>query len=88
MTGDCMVHSLLISLANILANFQLKSSHETFVLLALLHIPKFIHQNTFTKRTQGLLSDHLAHECLNFILKPLKICASIGIMMSDPLGNL
>ena len=88
MTGDCMVHSLLISLANILANFWLKSSHETFVLLALLDIPKFIHQNTFTKGTHSLLSDCLAHECLNFILKPLKICASIGTMMSDPLGNL
>lgn len=47
-----------------------------------------IHQNTFTKKTHGLLSNCLTHECLNFILKPLKICASIGIMMSDPLGNL
>ena len=49
MTGDHMTHPLLISLANILANFWLKSSHEAFVLLALLPVPKFIHQNTFTK---------------------------------------
>ena len=83
-----MVHPLLISLTNILTNFQLKSSHEAFVLLALLPVPKFIHQNTFTKRTHGLLGDDLTHKCLDFILKPLKICASVGIMMSDHLGNL
>ena len=88
MTGDHMVHPLLISLTNILAGFWLKSSHEAFVLLALLPVPKFIHQNAFAKRTYGLLGDRLTHECLNFVLKPLKICASIGIMMSDPLGNL
>lgn len=88
MTGDRMAHPLLISLANILASFRLKSSHEAFLLLALLPVPKFIHQNTFTKRTHGLLGDRLTHECLDFILKPLKTCASIGIMMSDPLGNL
>jgi hypothetical protein len=28
----------------------------------------------------------LVHECLDFILRPLKIAAQIGIMMSDPLG--
>ena len=83
-----MVHPLLISLTNILAGFQLKLSHEAFVLLALLSVPKFIHQNTFTKRTYRLLGDCLTHECLDFVLKPLKICASIGIMVSDPLGNL
>lgn len=88
MTGDRMAHPLLISLANIIAGFRLKSSHKAFVLLALLPVPKFIHQNTFTKRTHGLLGDRLTHECLDFVLKPLKTCASIGIMMSDPLGNL
>ena len=89
MTGDCMAHPLLISLMNILAaGFRLKSLHKAFILLALLPVPKFIHQNTFTKKTHGLLSNHLIHGCLNFILKPLKICTSIGIMMSDPLGNL
>ena len=88
MTGNRMAHPLLISLANIIAGFWQKSSHEAFILLALLPVPKFIHQNMFTKGTHGLLSNCLTHECLNFVLKPLKIYTSIGIMMSDPLGNL
>ena len=30
----------------------------------------------------------LTHECLDFVLEPLKIGTHIGIMTSDPLGNL
>jgi hypothetical protein len=30
----------------------------------------------------------MIHECLNFILQPLKTAASIGVMMSDPWGGL
>ena len=60
MTGDCMAHPLLISLANILADFQLKSMHEAFVLLALLPVAKFPSQSTLKKRMYSLLRD-----CLN-----------------------
>jgi Plavaka transposase len=28
----------------------------------------------------------MIHKCLDFILKPLKKAAEVGIMMSDPLG--
>jgi hypothetical protein len=28
------------------------------------------------------------HECLDYILKPLKIAAQVGILMSDPISNL
>jgi len=44
MTGDRVVHPLLISLANIHMSTQLKSSSNTFVLTALLPVPKFIHK--------------------------------------------
>ncbi|KAF8800937.1 hypothetical protein BYT27DRAFT_7227077 [Phlegmacium glaucopus] len=74
MTGNCMAHPLLISLANLKMNFRMKSSNHAFLLLALL------------PRLHGLLGDRLVHECLDFILQPLKTTASIGIMMSDPLG--
>ena len=30
----------------------------------------------------------MLHECLDFILQPLKTAASVGIMMSDPWGGL
>jgi Plavaka transposase/uncharacterized protein DUF6830 len=83
MTGNRVAHPLLISLANLKMNFRMKSSNHAFLLLALLPVPSFIHK---TKRLRGLLADRLVHECLDFIIQPLKTAASIGIMMSDPLG--
>jgi hypothetical protein len=83
MSSDRMAHPLLISLANIMADFHIKSSNNAFILLALLPVLKFLHKN---KKAHGILGDCLMHACLNFVLKPLKIGASIGIMMTDPLS--
>jgi hypothetical protein len=84
MTGNRIAHPLLISRANIAMDFRMKSSNHVFLLLALLPIPKFIHPD---KDLHGVLENRLIHECLDLILKPLKIAAEIGIVMSDPLGN-
>ncbi|KAF8801574.1 hypothetical protein BYT27DRAFT_7261911 [Phlegmacium glaucopus] len=46
MTGNCMAHPLLISLANLKMNFRMKSSNHAFLLLALLPVPSFIHQKS------------------------------------------
>ena len=81
MTGDRMAHPLLISLANLNMGFRAKASHHAFVLLALLPVPKFLHSK---KELRGVSANRLMHECLDFILQPLKVAASIGIMMSDP----
>lgn len=83
MTGDRCAHPLLISLANIKMEYRCKGSHHAFLLLALLPIPKFI--NTDTK-IQGTLENRLIHECLDFILHPLKMAARFGIMLNDPRG--
>jgi hypothetical protein len=83
MTGNRIAHPLLISLANIDMDFRMKASNHAFLLLAIIPIPSFIHRN---KRFRGLLEDRLFHECIDFITEPLKKAASIGIMMSDPLG--
>lgn len=85
MTGNRMAHPLLLSLANIDADIRSKGSLHGHVLLALLPVATFIHQKT---RVRSLLSDRLFHESLDFVLKPLKIAAAVGIMMSDPVGNL
>ena len=85
MSGNRMAHPLLLSLANINTDICSKSSFHSFLLLALLPVPSFIHNKS---RVQGLLSDHLIHQCLDFVLKPLKIAAAIRVMMSDPIGNL
>ena len=85
MSGNHMAHSLLLSLANIDADIHSKSSLHTFLLLALLPVPLFIHNKSHVR---GLLSDHLVHQCLDLVLKPLKITAAVGVMMSDPIGNL
>lgn len=83
MTGNRVAHPLLISLANLNMDFRMKSSNNAFLLLALLPVPRFIHH---VKRMRGVLEDRLVHECLDFVIRPLKIAAKIGIMMSDPLG--
>ena len=83
MTGNRVAHPLLISLADIVMDFQTKLSHRAFMLLAILPVPKFLHKN---RRICGVLENRLIHECINFIVEPLKIAAEIGIMMLDPLG--
>jgi len=85
MTGNRMAHLLLISLANIDPDIHSKGSLHVHVLLALLPITSFLHLKT---RIHSLLSNHLIHESLDFVLKPLKSATSIGIMMSDPIGSL
>jgi len=86
MTGNTrMVHPLLISLTNIDPDICSKGSLHLHVLLALLSIASFLHPKT---HICSLLSDRLIHESLDFVLKPLKSAASIGIMMSDPIGSL
>ena len=83
MTGGRQAHPLLISLANLLMNFRMKATNHAFLLLALLPISKFIHKD---QKTCGVLENRTIHECLDFILKPLKKAAEVGIIMSDPLG--
>ena len=80
-----MAHPLLLSLTNINPDIRSKGSLHAHVLLALLPVISFIHKKT---RVRSLLSDRLVHECLDFVLKPLKVAATVGIMMSDPIGNL
>jgi len=83
MTGNRMAHPLLISLANIKAEYRAKGSHHAFLLLALLPVPNFI---TSDKVLRGTLGNRLLHECLGFILEPLKLAARYGKMMTDPFG--
>ena len=80
-----MAHPLLLSLANIDADIRSKGSLHAHVLLALLPVVSFIHHKT---RIRSLMADRLVHEGLDFVLKPLKVAAAVGIMMNDPVGNL
>jgi hypothetical protein len=85
MTGGRSAHPLLISLANILMEFQNKDLNDAYLLLALLPIPKFIHRK---REIHGMLESHLYHHCLDVVLAPLKAAAQLGVMLLDPLGNL
>ncbi|KAG2149241.1 hypothetical protein DEU56DRAFT_908940 [Suillus clintonianus] len=82
--GDHVAYLLLISLTNIHMNTRLKSSLNTFLLTALLPVPKFVHRK---KQMKGVLQDWLVHQCLDVVLEPLKLAARLGIMMSDPIGH-
>ncbi|KAG2055947.1 hypothetical protein BDR06DRAFT_858599, partial [Suillus hirtellus] len=84
MTGARVAHPLLLGLANIRMCTHTKLSSRAFLLTALLPIPQYLHPN---QRMRGMLEDRLIHECLVIVLKPLMIAAEIGIMMSDPVGN-
>jgi hypothetical protein len=52
MTGGRVAHPLLISLANLLMDFRMKTTNHAFLLLALLPVPKFIHKN---RKARGVL---------------------------------
>lgn len=84
MTGARVAHPLLLGLANIRMQTRMKLSSRAFLLTALLPIPQYLHS---TQRMRGVLEDRLIHQCLSIVLKPLMIAAEIGIMMSDPVGN-
>ena len=85
MTGNHTAHPLLISLANLNMDFHMKGSHHAFLLIALLPVPKFLRP---TEAICRVLWNCLIHECINFIVKPLKKATAIGIMMSNLLGSL
>ena len=83
--GGRVTHPLLISLVNIKMSTHLKLSSKSFMLTALLPIPKFVHKN---KCMRGVLEDQLIHECLDIILKPVKKAAELGVMLPDTEGHL
>ena len=85
MTGNRMAHPILISLANIDASIRSKNLLHGYLLLALLPIAKFVHKDS---RVRGLLQDRLTHDVLTKLLSPLRTAATVGVMMSDPVGNL
>ena len=70
---------------NTTSDIRSKGSLHGHLLLALLPVPSFIHKKS---RVCSLLSDRLLHHCLDLVLTPLKIAATIGVMMNDPHGNL
>ena len=85
MSGNCVAHPVLISLANLDARIRSQTSLHTYLLPALLPITKFTHKTT---HVCSLLQDHLFYQALNIVLSPLKVAAKVGVMMSDPIGNL
>ncbi|KAI6022113.1 hypothetical protein EDC04DRAFT_2575262 [Pisolithus marmoratus] len=83
--GNHQAHPLLISLANISADIHRKGIMKSYLLLALLPVPKFVHPN---KHLHGVLADQLLHQVISIVIKPLKQAAESGHMMSNPLRNL
>ena len=84
MTGDCVAHPLLITLANIDPAFRSLVSSRAFSLLALFPVPKFV---GVKKNLCGVLKNRLTHTCLDFITKPLKLASQHGVSLSDCAGK-
>ncbi|KAJ7029673.1 hypothetical protein C8F04DRAFT_1187525 [Mycena alexandri] len=83
MTGNRSAYPMLISLADLDMDFRMKAAHYASLLLALIPIAKFREKDA---KVRGVLANRLFHAVLDFVLAPLKKCAEIGMMMSDPLG--
>ncbi|KIK75320.1 hypothetical protein PAXRUDRAFT_36990 [Paxillus rubicundulus Ve08.2h10] len=83
--GNHQAHPLLISLANIAVNIFNKGTLNSFILLALIPLPKFVHM---TKCLHVVLADWLLHQVISMVITLLKKAAELGCMTSDPLGNL
>ncbi|KAI5981099.1 hypothetical protein EDC04DRAFT_2617650 [Pisolithus marmoratus] len=62
-----------------------KGSTKSYLLLALLPVPKFVHPN---KHLHGVLADWLLHQVISIVVKPLKWAAKSGHIMGDQLRNL
>ncbi|KAG1732616.1 uncharacterized protein EDB91DRAFT_1251665 [Suillus paluster] len=84
LTGNCIAHPLLISLANLHMNMRSKLLTNSFVLTVLLPVLKFVQKK---KCMKGVLQDCLIHQFLDLILRLLKQAAKHGIMLSDPIGR-
>ena len=63
---------------------HLKLSSHTYLLDALLLVPKFIHNN---KHMKGILKAQLIHQCFDIMLVPFKQAAEVGVMLSNPWGH-
>ncbi|KAG6907019.1 hypothetical protein DXG01_010888 [Tephrocybe rancida] len=67
-------------------DFRTKSSNHAYLLLALVPIPSFIYNSKAKQDVVGVWEARLIHECLDFVVAPLKKAAEVGVMMNDPLG--
>jgi hypothetical protein len=70
--GNCYVHPLLVSLANIDPGVCAKGSLHAYIPLVLLPVAKFMHRN---KHMHGVLTDCLLHQCINLVVELLKQAA-------------
>ena len=84
-TGDHVAHPLLLTLANLLMDVQMKSTHHALPLIALLPCPKFLN---LKKLLHCVIKNCLMHHCLEIICKPLKEASSKGAFMSGSLGHI
>ncbi|KAJ3739032.1 hypothetical protein DFH05DRAFT_1595529 [Lentinula detonsa] len=84
MVRNRCAHPLLISSANIKTEMLSKAGHHLLQLLALLPIPVFREKS---QDVRGILENRLFHRSLDIVLRPLKVAASIGHLMADPVGQ-
>ncbi|KAF8547393.1 hypothetical protein OG21DRAFT_1490269 [Imleria badia] len=70
MTGNHIMHPVLISLANIDARIRSKTSLHTYLLLALLPIAKFTHKTIHTAAVVGVMMSDPARLSLNSVVEP------------------
>jgi hypothetical protein len=82
-SGAQECHVVVMSIGNISKSIRGKATAHAFEPLAYIPLGDWKE-----KKSKGLLQQRCYHLCMDIILKPLKIAAQIGSIMSDPAGNL
>jgi hypothetical protein len=82
-SGAQECHVVVMSIGNISKSIRGKATAHAFEPLAYIPLGDWK-----DKKHKGLLQQRCYHQCMDIILKPLKIAAQIGSLMSDPAGNL
>ncbi|KAG1865025.1 hypothetical protein DFJ58DRAFT_714811 [Suillus subalutaceus] len=62
-------------------------AHPLLVSLANIRMSTRLKSSSNAFVLTALLPDRLIHECLDIVLRPLKVAAREGVMLSDPIGH-
>ncbi|EGN93959.1 hypothetical protein SERLA73DRAFT_78341 [Serpula lacrymans var. lacrymans S7.3] len=81
-TGGIDMHPTFFTLTNISLDVRMKATTHSWLCTAFLPIPTFLDCRT---EYQSILSDHVWHTCMDIVTKNLKMAASTGVWMADPM---
>jgi hypothetical protein len=83
-SGGLEMHPTFLTIANIRSDIRMKATAHAWACVAYMPIPEFLCHPDFS----SLLQARLWHRCMDIVFHDLKIAASTGTQMVDPIGSL